>query len=81
MKKVYTKPEIMFDNFSLTTNIASVCEVKIEGPTQGTCGLRWGATTIFVEKASGCAKQVKDGEGYNGLCYHVPNQAYNVFNS
>ena len=71
----------MFDNFSLTTNIAAVCEEKVEGPTQGACGFKWGGTTIFTQDASGCAQKVKDGEGYNGLCYHVPNQAYNVFNS
>lgn len=82
MKKVYSKPEIMFDDFSLTTCIAAGCEEKIQGPTQGNCGLKWGQTTIFTQDSTGCQTKVADGSPmYGNLCYHNPDQKYNVFNS
>lgn len=82
MKKAYSKPEIVFENFSLSTNIAAGCEQKNELQSGGTCGHKWGKSTIFTEEVTGCKKKVTDGSGdYNGLCYHVPNESYNVFNS
>ena len=82
MKKAYSKPEIMFDDFSLSANIASVCEEKVGSPTEYTCGLKYGMSTIFTQDSTGCKTKVDDGSGkYNGLCYHIPSEDYNVFNS
>ena len=39
MKKIYSKPEIMFDSFTLTTNIAAGCGKKIDTHVNGVCGL------------------------------------------
>ena len=82
MKKVYEKPEIVFENFSLSTSIAAGCEKTTALQYGGTCGIRWGHSTIFTSDVDQCSTKVIDGDtAYNGLCYHVPNADYNVFNS
>lgn len=82
MKKNYTAPEIMFDDFTLATNIAAGCEAVNALQYGGTCGHKWGKYTIFTEEVQACTKKVVDGSGdYNGLCYHVPVDTNNVFNS
>ena len=86
MKKNYSKPDILFESFSLSTDIAGGCEVKIATPSANQCGIRIaGNEVVFLENISGCATVVEDGSddlaALNGLCYHVPNQSYNLFNS
>ena len=82
MKKTYIKPEIMFENFSISTNIASGCEESISLISAGTCGIKWGKSTIFTDDVDGCSTKIVDGDDdYNRLCYHVPDSNYNVFNS
>jgi hypothetical protein len=34
--------------------------------------------TLFTEEAQACSWKVKEQE-YDGLCYHVPFESYNVF--
>ena len=87
MKKVYKKPAIVFENFSLSTNIAGDCEAKTNTPTsaQG-CGYQpEGVTyTIFLTTMGGCDRKFEDGAAnppYNGICYHVPSSLNSVFNS
>lgn len=85
MKKTYEKPEIMFENFTLTTNIAGDCEVKTWTPNSGNCAYEitdeFGDTSaIFTSAMTGiCTTTEADGE-YNGICYHVP-YGDNLFNS
>lgn len=84
MKKAYSKPEIMFEDFTLSMNIASGCDVHVDGPSSGNCGYVTGGLTVFLEGVSGCSGlQIPDGmEGaYNYPCYHVPDQDNNLFNS
>jgi hypothetical protein len=88
MKKEYMKPEIMFESFSLSQNIAAGCEKKINGPSAGNCGLEFGAQTIFFEEMSGvCTFEVVQGginpyaPDYNGLCYNTVSDTANIFNS
>ena len=96
MKKVYEKPQIVFENFTMTTNIAGGCEKIVGGPTEGTCGIEGSAPgqTIFSSKVDACDMPWDDplfnpgvdadpnnGDMYDGFCYHVPTQAYNFFNS
>ena len=79
-KKKYSKPEIFFEDFSLSTNIAAGCEYQPLN-NAGDCGVQWGRHTIFLEGMSGCKKYVIDGDANNdGLCYHNPTDN-NVFNS
>jgi len=78
MKKAYEKPEILFEDFSLSTHIASDCEYK---PKDDALYLP-GEGFVFVE---GCDVPMigeigGDGE-YNGICYHVVKDNVNVFSS
>ena len=80
MKKVYTKPEIIFDSFSLSTNIAGSCAVIFDGQAPYECGISddGPGLTIFTEDF--CMVVPPDGL-YNGLCYHVPFENQNYFAS
>lgn len=88
MKKIYSKPEMFFESFTLNEHIAAGCEAKIDTPSRSQCGLDYGPFVVFLETSTGCTGdgKVKDmgGDGeYNGLCYHVfsNNGANNLFNS
>jgi hypothetical protein len=83
VKKRYSKPEIHFDDFSLTTSISAGCEAKITNAVQFQCGLPFAGKDIFTSQfPAACEKQVTDGSpAYNGLCYHVPIDTKNIFNS
>ncbi len=83
MKRTYTKPELMFEDFSLSINIAAGCEVwATHGDSQQGCGYDlgedFGHTVIFLNNGV-CDYAVNDG--YNGICYHNPSAINNVFNS
>lgn len=85
MKKEYSKPEIMFENFTLSTNIAADCEVKNNNnPSLNVCSydIKFGRETksFFTDTITACSTTEADGE-YNGFCYHTPEESYNLFNS
>ena len=78
MKKTYVKPEVYFENFELSANIATGCERSI-GPTVGTCwkGVEgFKSFGIFTETHS-----CKTTPDEYGLCYHTPTDADNIFTS
>lgn len=83
MKRTYQKPEISFESFALSANIASGCDVKVEGQNSGTCGLDFAGDMLFQEGISGCTdKPALGGDGsYNGMCYYTPIETNNLFNS
>ena len=86
MKKVYAKPEIMFESFSMSTNIAAGCEFKTSNPSyEQSCTYPTRGGNIFITKELGCGVQ-SDPEGLytsgnDKMCYHVPDEDFNVFNS
>lgn len=80
MKREYTRPDIYFDSFSMTSSIANTCEVQATY-AENICGVRMTeSVTLFVSGITDCTFEVQDGE-YDTLCYHVPADNYNVFNS
>lgn len=82
MKRTYTKPEIVFEDFTLSTNIAAGCEVRTDTQARGQCGYAWGGKVLFLDGVAGCSDIIKnDGEFFNGLCYHNPSDLNNLFNS
>lgn len=82
MKRTYQKPEILFESFTLSTNIAGDCEIKTDLQSQNGCGVPLGPLVVFLETVQGCDKKVEADDGlYNGICYHVPSANTNVFNS
>ena len=80
MKRTYTKPEILFEDFSLNTSISAGCEYRDANSTEGVCGYpdRDG-NMIFVTGVTGCKYHQPDVD--DTLCYHVPNEFNNIFNS
>lgn len=82
MKKTYSKPDIHFDSFSLCTSIAS-CAIKTFTPAQGECGVKFDDFVIFLSNVQGCEiGGVVIEDGYlSGICYHVPTDSNNLFNS
>lgn len=82
MKKTYLKPEIVFENFSVSTNIAAGCGVNNDTMSSGNCGLEYGDEMIFLEIVTGCTTKIEDGStDYNSFCYHVPIDTSLLFNS
>lgn len=87
MKKTYTKPEISFESFLMSTNIAGTCEGIVDNPTKGTCAVvGTGGIAMFDSKVgSACVFKPEDMGGkkdeWDGFCYHVPTEYSNLFNS
>lgn len=83
MKREYTKPIIVFENFSMSTNIAAGCEHITNNHVENVCGYldQRDPTKIrvFMVGIQGCVRTEPDG--YNGVCYHNPSETYNLFNS
>ena len=80
MMKKYEKPQIVFEDFSLSNNIAANCEVKT--PLQSLeagCGFPVRGGSVFLSGTL-CTHVTQD-ETYNGFCYHNPSDVYNLFNS
>ena len=82
MKKVYSKPEIFFESFALSQNIATCEYTDPNDPDLYMTGKGF----AFTDGAN-CQFQVPnqaggDGE-FNGICYHVfsNNGASNFSNS
>lgn len=80
MKREYKKPIVVFENFCMSTNIAAGCEFKNDLKGQGECGYptRTG-DVVFVLGITGCTYTQEDTNG--NLCYHVPTENTNIFNS
>ena len=85
MKREYTQPDILFESFSLSTNIAGDCEKKTNTSAQGNCAATLPGVTVLVfnDSITGCVAKppVSNSDQYNGVCYHVPNEDNNLFNS
>lgn len=86
MKREYRKPEIVFESFALSTNIAAACAIDTNQHSQNVCGIYLpGVGNVFTEDVNVCTKRVNpDDPGaslYNRYCYHVPTEARSLFNS
>lgn len=88
MKKNYVKPEIMFEDFSLSNSIAAGCEYEANS-AQDMCGYKlMSGQIVFTGDIGGCdytENVYPSTNGYyyqaaNKICYHVPD-AQNLFNS
>lgn len=75
MKKAYVKPELYFENFELSSSIATGCGNAINHQI-GACkkGLGDFADFVFIDNC-----QVNPDQA--GLCYHNPTDATNLFTS
>lgn len=82
MKKTYIKPQIMFESFSVSENIAGDCDTIVNNSSRGSCAYvtRTGLNVFTSEMVGICTTHEDDGD-YNGFCYHVPIDTQNLFNS
>lgn len=81
MKREYRKPEIMFEDFTLSTNIAGDCQHKINTLTENVCAYETsGGISTFTDLISACDFTSSDGTA-DGFCYHVPDGGPSLFNS
>lgn len=83
MKREYQKPEIVFESFALSTNIAASCAIDADQASRGSCGyLLPGVGVVFNSNLTGCVVKVRADKGVgNELCYHVPTETKALFNS
>lgn len=80
MKKTYTKPELYFESFELSANIATGCGIITKTLTENACGyIQPGVGVLFVDSSTGCDYQGADGD--NSVCYHVPTSDVKLFTS
>ncbi len=81
MKKTYAKPEIAFDDFTLSNTIAASCENYNNLPSLGQCGYRnaFGMNIFYSAGMSGC----EDWEfaKINGISYDLGVAWNGLFNS
>ncbi len=84
--KAYSKPDIVFEDFSLSTNIAAGCEC-LSHATENVCAVEIpagsGTLIVFTTDVAGCAYTPPDGSDVwgDGICYHIPSADNNVFAS
>lgn len=87
MKKIYCKPEILFESFSLSTNIAGDCEGIVGNPSKGTCAvIGTGGIAVFDGIVGNVCDFTSTDLGqeedyWDKNCYHVPTEYNNLFNS
>ncbi len=87
MKKVYTAPQILFESFTMSTNIAAGCDEIIRTFDKGSCAIEGtGGIKLFAADMPGICEFTPEGMGgvpdmYDGLCYHVPTEDANLFAS
>ena len=84
MKKEYTKPIIVFENFTLSTSIAANCDRHVSTQVQNVCAIEGSAPGlgVFSGTIAGCAINWQEEWGpYDGYCYHVPTPGFNLFHS
>ena len=89
MKKVYTKPLVVVEDFSLCTTIAS-CSIKTKTPSEYNCAYEvktgFGSFNVFTSALPDVCtvSEATDGSDdgvYNGICYHAPMSDSSLFNS
>lgn len=82
MKKVYSEPDILFESFALTTNIAAGCELQPNTSAEG-CGVKYTPQLIlFSSDVSPDCNRAPGQTGidyYDQFCYHTNTSDLNVF--
>lgn len=80
MKNKYSKPQVKFEDFSLSNSVAADCSIKVDTQSSGVCGLDMQGIVIFIDGYTGCDVPILSGI-YETICYHVPYETNNLFNS
>ena len=78
-KKKYVKPQILISSFELSESIAAGCEV-ISNAEENVCAVfleELGDTIFSLDNVCGFTMP----NGYDGICYHAPDDSRNIFTS
>lgn len=82
MKKQYSKPEIIIEDFAIAQNIAQNCGYaggnQYNHSDPNTCAWKYGDTTVFT---NACNFPLKPGLGFDDICYNNPDGKTAVFGS
>lgn len=89
MKKQYSKPGIVIEEFKIAQNISLACAAPPGGSTLGRpryadgayCAWQVGNKYIFIEGNTKCTFPLDVGEDYDGICYNNPTPNNGVFAS
>lgn len=81
MRKHYEAPAICFDDFSLSTGIAGSCFRIINTASKYACAFYDERDQRYVFTSEIAACETKNEDGANGVCYHVPLETNDLFNS
>ena len=76
MKKSYSKPQIVFESFTLSTDIASGCNLTNvnQASASAGCGLWVDDFDVLFNMGTGSACSVGPDDGQNNtICYHNPD--------
>ena len=79
MKLAYEAPEIIYEDFSLSSSIAAGCEFKTNTHGEGQCGFKMEGVVLFLESISQCEYTPQPGD--NTICYHNPSDTRNLYAS
>ena len=80
-KKTYATPQIVFESFQLTANIAGNCNTRPSITDETTWGYNDNGWIVFQNSAVCIDGRIGPDDNYNGLCYHVPTGNMSVFTS
>lgn len=83
MKKVYKKPEVHMEHFTLSQSIALGCGNPIGTPTQGskdTCGWSDGFENYWLSPPA-CGDSYPEDFEIEGICYDNPSGGATIFTS
>lgn len=78
MKKIYQKPIVKIEDFTLCENIATGCELK-SNHAMDVCAYEDNGWFTFSSSIGACEIPVDQED--EKLCYHVPTEAWNIFTS
>ncbi len=81
MKKHYQAPEILFEDFALSSSIAGSCGFIVNNSSKYVCAFYDEREEKYVFTADIGACSTKNEDGQNGICYHVPVDTSDLFNS
>lgn len=89
MKKQYSKPGIIIEDFRLSQHIASCEGVKHSNSwgspqqwSKSTCAwLDMRGMALFIEGMQACTKPVDPDGEVGGICYNNPSGLYTIFGS
>ena len=82
MKKKYSKPDIMYEDFTPSTSIAAGCTYEADAALYA-CGIEYDSWTLFSSNLGDvCSLPVENvGGQWDEVCYHNPSIGNNVFTS